>query len=100
MAYAGFLKREGNIRIIWGQEGNLGAGNLRIMKTKKFFSLRFSPFFCLGLDEDQKKSLHLDSSRFSAQIPKGGGMTQFCALFLGIYALLAPQREGHGTMTL
>ena len=25
-------------------------------------------------------------------------MTQFCSLFLGIYALLAPQRGGHGTM--
>ena len=25
-------------------------------------------------------------------------MTQFCALFLGIYALLAPQNGGHGTM--
>ena len=25
-------------------------------------------------------------------------MTQFCALFLGIYSFLAPQRGGHGTM--
>ena len=27
-------------------------------------------------------------------------MTQFCTLFLDIYALLAPQRGGHGTMPL
>ena len=30
--------------------------------------------------------------RSSAEFQRGGGMTQFCALFLHIYALLAPQR--------
>ena len=48
---------------------------MKIMKTKKKkSSLRFSPFFCLDLGEDQKKENghHLDSVRFSAQIPKGG----------------------------
>ena len=42
---------------------------MRKMKTKKRFSLRFSPFFCPDLGEDQKeKGLHSDSVRFSAQI--------------------------------
>ena len=79
MAYAGFSK---------------GGKNLGILKTKIRFSLRFSPFFCPDLGEDQKKKgLHRDSARFSAQIycpnSKGGGMTQFCALLLGIYTLKA-----------
>ena len=65
VAYAGFLK-EGRVK-------------LRIMKTKN-------------------KGLWLDLARFSTQIfclnSKGGAMTQFYALFLSIYALLAPPREG------
>ena len=48
------------------------------MKIKKRFLLRFSPFFCPDLGEDQKrgKGLHQDSVRFYAQIfypnSKGG----------------------------
>ena len=70
VAYAGFSKER--------------AGNLRIMNTKN-------------------KSFYSDLARFSAQnfCPNfigEGAMTQFCALFLGIYELLTPQRGGHGKM--
>ena len=86
VAYAGFSKGG-------------GAGNMRIMKTKKKRSLKFSLFFFPDLDEDQKKEVFTQVlPRFSARIPKEGAMTQLCALFFGIYVLLAPQRGGHGTM--
>ena len=97
-----------------------GAGNLRIMKRPKkslhpcrfnpFFcphlgvdqkkrsSLRFSPFFRPGLGEDQNKKKKQRKKVFNQFycpdfLPKfqRGAMTQFCALYLGIYALLAPQ---------
>ena len=67
-----YFPRTSSVRRIFKRRG---AENLRIMKTKL-------------------KDLPSDSASFSAQIPKGWAMTQFCALFLGIYALLAPKKRG------
>ena len=78
------------------------AKNLKIMKTNRVKRIRFlpksSPFFCPDLCEDQKKGLHQDFSSpiFCPNLKRGWGVsvTQFCALFVGIYALLAPQVRG------
>ena len=49
-------------------ERGVGAGNLRIMKTKRKISpLRISPFSFPKLVEDQKKGLHSDLVRALAQ---------------------------------
>ena len=61
LAYAGFSKGKGR-----------GTGNLRIRKTKmKRSFLRFSPFFCPDLGENQKKEkkgLHAEFARFFNQV--------------------------------
>ena len=88
VAYAGFSKG--------------GAGNLRIMKTKRKISpLRISLFFCPKLGEDQKKKkkafsqiLSVTVLKLSAQVTMGGAMPQFYMLFYANYAVLATQRGG------
>ena len=98
-----------------------GAGNLKIMKTKRKMSpFRISPLSCPKLGEDQKKKKGLHSKlvwfwpkitqrpkkkvftqilpfcvlKFSAQVTKGGAMPQFCILFYFNYIILATQRGG------
>ena len=87
VAYAGFSKGSRKFENNEDQKKGLHSDNL-------------ARFFCPDSGEDQQKRSSRKFSPFFCQIPKGEGTTQFCALFLGIYRLLAFHREGHGTMSL
>ena len=73
-------------------------GNLRRMKTKKRSSIRFSPFFCPDLDEDQKKGLHPDLVGFSAQIfcpnSRDGGHDSFLRTILRYLCITGTPKGG------
>ena len=74
---------------------------MKIMKTKKRSSLRFSPFFCSDLGEDPpKKGLHSNSVCIAAQSPRGGGAWLNFAYYSEVFMHYWRPKGGHGTMAL